>query len=577
MDNMDKSDKSVRSRSNSKTRKAGEKVEKPISSIKDQLNQSIDSGASSDASIVEEDRILTPSQHNQSSNKLNKQQSEEISNLRLENFIKAEHTLNKSHDPNDIFAHFTKIVHNTLEGKIRSNKKINKQILVDFQTAANFTKSRIAEATRHSLLSNTDNQVVLPPSLEESYHKLQEKFDKLSHKLKNIEEKIEITTKNTNNIPEIVTLIPKLNNTLQTNVKTLNETKVTMAETQQLMEKIDSSTRQTNELGVNILKNLEILTTNTYSNLENITTKTFENMATLSKNTYETMEQMTEKALESMEMSKVAKTFHEIPEKINKIFQDKSTTNNQQGSVKESKDEQKLLIRITQKKEAQIKETIPYIKNFFKQNNLPTPQDLTTNKQKKTTIQLTTLEDLEQVKTSLNNNDEFKLNFIINKYAGQRIRLLIFNTLLPEEKDSQEEILMQNEFLKAANVNIIKTFKTKKTGKLNMILEVDKLQGDLLLQKGNIFIDFQRYGLTHYKEIKRCFNCQAFGHYSGMCRNETRCQNCGDKHNTRDCKSEDQNCANCTKNKLDVTSHNANSQDCPIFLEYKKSLFTNSS
>lgn len=558
----------------SKDRRAKEITPPTLTALNELDNHSGNSSISSDTSTDDEDRLSTCSKV---SNKLSKKQSEGISGLTLDQFKLAEHTINKSHNPNDIFSHFAKIVKNTLENKLSKSSRVTKQTLADLEEAVNYTKSRIAEATKLHTSASPDKHIVQIPALEDSILKLQGKFDKFSNKLNKLEDKIDKTKSNTQKMPEIAKLIPELHNTLQVNEKALRETKETMSDTQNLMEKIDKSTEKTIDLGAKILKNMEILTANTYTNLERLTTKTFENMTLITKNTYETMENLTVKALDNTGMAKAAKKLNEIPDKINKIIHSNTTPNIQQSTSKENKEEQKRQIRITLKKEAPNKEAIPYLKSFFKDNNLPTPQDLTQNKLNRITIQMSTIEELELIKSTISNNVDFKLNFIINKHVGQRTRLLIFNTLLPEVSDRQEELLQKNEHLKEANVSIVKTFKTKKTGKLNLIIEVDKSQGDLLLQKGNVFIDFQRYSLTQYKDIKRCYNCQAFGHYSGSCKEEARCQNCGDGHNTRDCNSSVSSCANCKKNNHDDTSHNANSLDCPVYQAYRKDLFSVSS
>ena len=97
-----------------------------------------------------------------------------------------------------------------------------------------------------------------------------------------------------------------------------------------------------------------------------------------------------------------------------------------------------------------------------------------------------------------------------------------------------------------------------------------------------------RQGLAHYRNkltlgltsckvydrqnIKRCNNCQHFGHYAKDCPTpETpSCGACGDDHATINCDSFINKCINCTRSKLPSVDHAANSTQCPSFLKQVK-------
>ena len=67
--------------------------------------------------------------------------------------------------------------------------------------------------------------------------------------------------------------------------------------------------------------------------------------------------------------------------------------------------------------------------------------------------------------------------------------------------------------------------------------------------------------------VKRCNNCQGFGHYYRNCpaANASVCANCGENHSTRECESNSYRCVNCVKSALpaDDCEHKATDQNCP--------------
>ena len=70
--------------------------------------------------------------------------------------------------------------------------------------------------------------------------------------------------------------------------------------------------------------------------------------------------------------------------------------------------------------------------------------------------------------------------------------------------------------------------------------------------------------------VKRCANCQHFGHYFAQCpcKDEPSCALCGNNHETRSCPTPEtsvKKCINCVRNGQENTNHAASSTDCPIF------------
>ena len=94
-----------------------------------------------------------------------------------------------------------------------------------------------------------------------------------------------------------------------------------------------------------------------------------------------------------------------------------------------------------------------------------------------------------------------------------------------------------------------------------------------------------REGLHHFNEkvtlglssckiydrynIKRCFNCQNFGHYFKDCptKNEPICGKCSENHPTKDCVTSVLKCINCVRNKSDQVQHSTSSHLCPSLMK----------
>ena len=86
-------------------------------------------------------------------------------------------------------------------------------------------------------------------------------------------------------------------------------------------------------------------------------------------------------------------------------------------------------------------------------------------------------------------------------------------------------------------------------------------------------------GLTSCKvydrfHVKRCNNCQKFGHYVRDCPTKDAhiCGNCTEGHSTYDCDSYVRKCINCVRENIDDVMHPTNSFDCPCFVKQQEFL-----
>lgn len=77
----------------------------------------------------------------------------------------------------------------------------------------------------------------------------------------------------------------------------------------------------------------------------------------------------------------------------------------------------------------------------------------------------------------------------------------------------------------------------------------------------------------YIQKVKRCNNCQRFGHIEAQCRGGAKaevCTSCASKEHTKNCTSTQYNCINCLRRKIPFPNHKASSNICPIFIENRR-------
>ena len=74
--------------------------------------------------------------------------------------------------------------------------------------------------------------------------------------------------------------------------------------------------------------------------------------------------------------------------------------------------------------------------------------------------------------------------------------------------------------------------------------------------------------------IKRCYNCQKFGHYAKDCPTNEKpvCGKCSEEHNTRDCDALISKCINCVRNNCDDQAHTVFNIQCPSLIKEQEQL-----
>ena len=78
-------------------------------------------------------------------------------------------------------------------------------------------------------------------------------------------------------------------------------------------------------------------------------------------------------------------------------------------------------------------------------------------------------------------------------------------------------------------------------------------------------IGFEKCKVYDRYYIKRCYNCQQFGHYAKDCPTpeEKVCGKCNGNHLTNDCSDDQPKCTNCVKRNIEDNKHHAFDLKCP--------------
>lgn len=212
------------------------------------------------------------------------------------------------------------------------------------------------------------------------------------------------------------------------------------------------------------------------------------------------------------------------------------------------------------------------VQQILIQNKIPVTQSYTNNAND-TVMICETVYDRDKLKNLVSDSDN---EIVMNSPAVNRpsITIVGMNSQY-EKKEIIEMLVVQNGFIRGF----------AKTNNIHEHIEIFAVRP--LKNNQNCFQAFAnvsttlREGFAHFKNkvaigldtckiydrfhIKRCNNCQHFGHYMNECPtpNDHACGKCGADHNTNDCNSETPKCINCVRGKAENCGHHAFSHECP--------------
>lgn len=101
-------------------------------------------------------------------------------------------------------------------------------------------------------------------------------------------------------------------------------------------------------------------------------------------------------------------------------------------------------------------------------------------------------------------------------------------------------------------------------------LECDPTTFSMAITKEKIRLGWDICYVSELIDVRRCFNCYAYGHHSKTCSSPPSCPKCSGDHQVSDCKSDGSTCINCVTSNRDLnlnldSNHFAWSLDCPVY------------
>lgn len=182
-----------------------------------------------------------------------------------------------------------------------------------------------------------------------------------------------------------------------------------------------------------------------------------------------------------------------------------------------------------------------------------------------------------------NNESAEKLKEIAAKKLGNEIsveeakekRSVIKIVGMDKEYEKEElacALKAQNELLKEDNnLQILRIYNVKRD-KYNYwcaIVALLQKNAKVLVERGSIYVGWERCKVYEDIRVSRCGNCYAYNHATNKCKNPLACRKCGSNHKEAECRETEWRCVNCVilkdKTRVDINvNHKVSDPECPV-------------
>ena len=138
------------------------------------------------------------------------------------------------------------------------------------------------------------------------------------------------------------------------------------------------------------------------------------------------------------------------------------------------------------------------------------------------------------------------------------------------QNDFLMKFVVKNDIYEHLKIHVIKPLWNKQTVFQAVASVSSVLRDGLRNNKDKVVVGLTSCKIYDKKQVKRCYNCQDYGHLAKACPTASvpSCGKCGGNHRTDHCESEERNCANCRKHGMLDTNHSVFYYNCPILLKH---------
>nr|CAI5831255.1 unnamed protein product [Callosobruchus analis] len=185
---------------------------------------------------------------------------------------------------------------------------------------------------------------------------------------------------------------------------------------------------------------------------------------------------------------------------------------------------------------------------------------------------------LHRLKDTLNHRLGSKFTVLKPRKLNPRLLLKNVNlTNLPSAEAIINDIVKLNQLDEEQASDLKFVTKLKHFQSTNIVIEVSPELRNLFLQKGYVFIGWNKSPVSDHIRIVKCYRCCGYGHTNKNCQSDLVCPKCTRNHKLTYCNADVLQCINCvnynkTYKKSLPIDHASNDSVCFVYRNYLQNL-----